>query len=582
MNTQYKNPISNNNIISNELYDNVVADYLETQSVRQTAKNCNTSMVTAQRILITEGLWSSKSSRQVKELYEIGKSIDQIAEELCLTRDTVYTYMPYSRGMYGMEHTDSAQYSKEYRNRMTVAAEGMHTHHPANSEPIAADNLCSDSVEMAVPFDHAQKGLVVENFGSVYALHLSLVGGFIYGADENLDMESEERAELLRLAKAKKGITRDILVPGEMNLHALHYAIQKLFGWQNSHLHNFSLSQEDFDSLTKKNFGEYKDLCGVLFRFPDDDLSDVYWDDDYKAGVSVKTWLRRKYSAPFRQLSVGDSWLGNQWEMEEFCDRFPEFQRDITLQDITEKVVVEQDFNYLTERLRIDEVLRKDAGCGRDEEISQWKRDVSDKVAILKEQLVDWDEEVLKDYASQLRIWRHNMDYIERMSWLNPDTYKEEIEDTFKKPYEDAVAEHKYAIKYWTEICNDILCEMNISPRPCVDTLYYRYDYGDDWCIKISLQEVYHRIKGGKYVDHDGFELAEDLESMLAEIQKKGKPVCVAADGLNLMDDCGGIYGYLRKLQTITGQDKAEAAEMRGWARSLGWTGRKSKPENIL
>lgn len=30
-------------------------------------------------------------------------------------------------------------------------------------------------------------------------------------------------------------ITRDILIPSDMPLHNLHYAIQKLFGWQNSH-----------------------------------------------------------------------------------------------------------------------------------------------------------------------------------------------------------------------------------------------------------------------------------------------------------------------------------------------------------
>jgi len=68
----------------------------------------------------------------------------------------------------------------------------------------------------------------------------------------------------------------------------------------------------------------------------------------------------------------------------------------------------------------------------------------------------------------------------------------------------------------------------------------------------------------------------------LAEVQKKGKPICVDADGLNLVDDCGGINGYLRMLRTIIGKDRTEAAEMRGWARSLGWTGRKSKLENIL
>lgn len=36
-------------------------------------------------------------------------------------------------------------------------------------------------------------------------------------------------------------ITRDILIPYDMALHNLHYAIQRLFGWQNAHLGSFKV-----------------------------------------------------------------------------------------------------------------------------------------------------------------------------------------------------------------------------------------------------------------------------------------------------------------------------------------------------
>ncbi|MCD8330668.1 MAG: hypothetical protein LUC27_08370, partial [Lachnospiraceae bacterium] len=80
--------------VTNELYAQVTSDYKETHSVRKTAKNCHTSMVTAQRILITAGLWSSKSSRQVKGLLDKGMTAEQIEQELSLTKDAVYAYMP--------------------------------------------------------------------------------------------------------------------------------------------------------------------------------------------------------------------------------------------------------------------------------------------------------------------------------------------------------------------------------------------------------------------------------------------------------------------------------------------------------
>ena len=84
----------------------------------------------------------------------------------------------------------------------------------------------------------------------VYRLRFDLVSSFLYGADEDLDMSDEEREEFLRLAKAKRGISRTVLLPGEMTLHAMHYMILRLFGWQNEHLHRFAIPKDVFDGLT--------------------------------------------------------------------------------------------------------------------------------------------------------------------------------------------------------------------------------------------------------------------------------------------------------------------------------------------
>ena len=45
-------------------------------------------------------------------------------------------------------------------------------------------------------------------------------------------------------------ITRDILVPADITLHALSYAIQRSFGWQNSHLHCFKFPAAVFQEMT--------------------------------------------------------------------------------------------------------------------------------------------------------------------------------------------------------------------------------------------------------------------------------------------------------------------------------------------
>ena len=63
---------------------------------------------------------------------------------------------------------------------------------------------------------------------------------------------SREDVEVLRrLGKVEKDrITRDILVPADITLHALSYAIQRSFGWQNSHLHCFKYPAAVFQEMT--------------------------------------------------------------------------------------------------------------------------------------------------------------------------------------------------------------------------------------------------------------------------------------------------------------------------------------------
>ena len=76
--------------------------------------------------------------------------------------------------------------------------------------------------------------------------------------------------------------------------------------------------------------------------------------------------------------------------------------------------------------------------------------------------------------------------------------------------------------------------------------------------------------------------LEDNLADLIKKVDYKEKPECISADGLNLMDDVGGIHGYVRFLETIHGFDLDERDDMREWARGMGWTGRMRKPERIL
>lgn len=78
------------------LYQKVIADYRITNSVKKTAQNVGTSLVEAQRILITEGLWSSHTSEQVGELFRKGMTTSEISKQLVISENS-QAYLPYTR-----------------------------------------------------------------------------------------------------------------------------------------------------------------------------------------------------------------------------------------------------------------------------------------------------------------------------------------------------------------------------------------------------------------------------------------------------------------------------------------------------
>ncbi len=81
-----------------ELYQNIIETYLQTGSVKDTANFLGTYPIKVRRVLITEGLWSSRTSEEIGALWEQGLTVLDIAKELCLSEKNVQSYLPYTRG----------------------------------------------------------------------------------------------------------------------------------------------------------------------------------------------------------------------------------------------------------------------------------------------------------------------------------------------------------------------------------------------------------------------------------------------------------------------------------------------------
>ena len=351
----------------------------------------------------------------------------------------------------------------------------------------------------------------------------------IYKLQLVLDTEAADIEALKKYGKVKNGITRDIIVPSNMTLHALHYAIQKLFGWENCHLHHFELPEEVFDEVAGDKFIDWIKYAGIYFRFPTDDNEDIYWDDDYAEGRNLKSWMKSKYNSSYQYHGMFEHFMEARFVAEQFVADNRQLRISIPFHEWMEMSEAERNKPRIRniEDLTISEADEYFTGIGGIKEVLE--RLTIEEVFGAGKPTVISD----KQYKDNLFIF------------LN--AHNRYVEDNDENRYWEAVN------------------PLNPKASPITSELIYEYDYGDGWMVRIRL---------------DGVEVST------ADTFIKG-PVCVAADGLPVLDDVGGVRGYSEMLKGIHGEgsgcyDYNDPVRTKDWARAMGWTGRMSKPENML
>lgn len=73
---------------------------------RTIAKRAGISLQKVRKILITAGAWSDETSEKIGKLRANGMSVPEIAEELGVKTNTVWSYLPYSKGMYMLKDSN--------------------------------------------------------------------------------------------------------------------------------------------------------------------------------------------------------------------------------------------------------------------------------------------------------------------------------------------------------------------------------------------------------------------------------------------------------------------------------------------
>ncbi len=525
------------NIIGRQV-ESVIDSYLTNNSILETAKKTGMSTVKVRKILITEGMWESDTSKQIEELLNQGMITEEIANTLYMSVKNVQAYMPYERGVYGGEDlSKDAIRSDKYRNRMKQAA-SMQVLKSTGRDKGPERNVEMEErkvIEFKKTESRSQK---------VLRLHLEL----------DMKYVDEEELQILRKYGAvKQSISRDILVPADITLHALNYAILRMFGWQNGHFHNFCLPENVFKELTDNKYLVWSKMAGVYFRFPTEKYEDIYWDDDYREGESVKSWLRRKYTGPYKYKGYGEHYLMNQIEVEDMFARWDE----ITVHEFDFRVKKQPEpYNVKLKDATIDQVIHAFADVMCHELIERLP--VSDILCMKGSKEVNFAE--VKKYIN-LKVMQCNVN--------------------------DAIGEYNRRRFGSLKQEREFLDSYNIPVLPVTEQLIYSYDYGDGWEVLITCEDVYNCDETGVWTGKDGEE-GDIPVDLLEEIIAKHRPVCIEKDGIELVDDVGGIRGFCEMLKTIYEADIYDEEEMEerdsmlGWAEMMGWTGRRISPKQTL
>ena len=111
-----------------EPYDDRVPRSDAAPTLFSVAKEMSTTTIRARKMLVTAGVYTTEASRRVQGLAEAGCDITEIMKRTQLGKSSVYSYLPYGKGLYNLDDpTLCAEQNRQFRAR-NLAVEELKQH----------------------------------------------------------------------------------------------------------------------------------------------------------------------------------------------------------------------------------------------------------------------------------------------------------------------------------------------------------------------------------------------------------------------------------------------------------------------
>lgn len=177
---------------------------------------------------------------------------------------------------------------------------------------------------------------------------------------DNSRCTPKEAKILKKYANVKYGdtISRDIIIPGDMPLGALHYVIQRVFGYINRYISSFKLPDDVFNNITQDDTYKWATLVGQYFSYP--------W-FDYQLGYFNHKYCDNKMNYP--EFRFKDEYIGPYYDTNLFSNAFRCTQTSIqeyiesleVIKGLDDTFNIDKLSNFSSGNAKKDEYLKQNA-----------------------------------------------------------------------------------------------------------------------------------------------------------------------------------------------------------------------------